>query len=187
MSRINTGDDVVLGHKQSSKNAEQFKQFSYFKCKDVPENGLYLLHAKYNDSDASAAIYDSYGDTADVLRNSSFVKRRETQKVMYCDTIEDNHRYFIFINGKVDPKLTAIGPNDLHTEVFGQLDGEERFAFNISSRFSFVLTEDNSFRPLRGSDRMQTYSEKKIPFSFSCGSEILVLETEEILDQFQVA
>lgn len=186
MSGINEGDNVVLGHKESSKNSEQFKQFSYFKCKDVLKSGSYLLHKKYLNSDVTATIYNKHNGTADVLKDRSFVKRRETQKVMYCDIIEDNHRYFVFINGKVDPKLTAIGPNKLHTEVFGQLDGEEKFAFNTSS-YSFVLTEDNSFLPLSGSDRMRTYSKKEIPFGFSCGSEILVLETEEILDELQVA
>lgn len=186
MSRITYGDSVVLGHKKSSNESDKFKKFSFFECKEVLSESEYLLHSKYDDSKVIAARYRTDNGKIELLNNSDHLKRQDRHEVMYSDTFDSEHRYFIFVDGKVDPRLTAVGPNKLHAEVYGKLDGNEKFVFNISSD-SFLITKNNQFRPLTSKDSMKSFSMDRIPFAFCCTEEILTFDVDYIMQDLQVA
>lgn len=186
MVNINIGDNVVLGHDRSSNDPGTFKKFSFYTCMDIEPPNEYVLHGKYEDSDHVAVRYDRSDREIEILKDSSFLKRRDAQEVMYCDTFDSEHRYFVFVDGTIEPRLTALGPNKLHTEVHGDLDGTSKFAFRMSSN-SFIFTRQNDFRPLTNKDNNQVHSTDEIPFSFSCSDNILLIESEDLITSLQVA
>lgn len=185
MVNINVGDSVVLGHKSSSNDPDMFKNFSFYICKDVNTPNEYILHRKYEECDHIAVRYHKRSDKIDVLKERSFISRQETQDVMYCDTFECKHRYFVFLEGKIDPRLSAVGPNKIHARVHGNLDGTDKFKFTMSSN-SFMLTENNDFNLLSNRHKMQVHSTDNIPFVFSHIDKILSVETEGLITSLQV-